>query len=138
MLKIKRLRETATLPTRAHSRDSGLDLHSSQYAVIGARSTATVPIGIAMDVPEGFEIQIRPRSGLSSLGIMACFGTVDSSYRGEIRVTLVNHNNQEYSIGTGDRIAQAVIAKVELWTPVVCDSLSDTGRGSKGFGSSGI
>lgn len=138
MLKVKKLRESATIPTRAHTSDAGLDLYSAQYTIIGAKSTHTVPIGIAMEVPEGYEIQIRPRSGLSSMGIIACVGTVDSSYRGEIRVTLVNHNNFEYSIGTGDRIAQAVISKVELWTPVECDSLSESDRGGNGFGSSGL
>lgn len=138
MLKIKRLRESAIIPTRAHASDAGLDLYVMFPCIIESGELKVVRLGIAMEVPEGYEIQIRPRSGLSKKGIIAMLGTVDAGYRGDVAVALLNTTSDEYVVSPGDRIAQAIINKVELCNPVEVDELSDTDRGESGFGSSGV
>ncbi len=138
MLKVKRLRETATIPTRAHSSDAGLDLYAIDECYLRAGQTRVIKTGLAFEVPDGYEIQIRPKSGLTAKSIVTQLGTVDSGYRGEVMVTIINLTHLDYIIEQGHRIAQAVINKIELWTPVECDELSDTDRGAAGFGSSGL
>lgn len=138
MLKVKRLHPNAIIPTRAHSSDAGLDLYALDANYLRAGQTRVIKTGLAFEVPEGYEIQIRPKSGLTAKSIVTQLGTVDSGYRGEVMITISNLSHLDYIIEQGHRIAQAVIAKVELWTPVECDSLSESDRGDNGFGSSGI
>lgn len=138
MLKVKRLHENAILPTRAHPTDAGLDLYACRHNRIAPGEIFTVRTGLAFEVQDGYEVQIRPRSGLTAKGIVVILGTVDAGYRGEVMVTLLNVTQENYDIFIGDRIAQAVIAKVELWEPVECWELSASDRGAKGHGSSGV
>ncbi len=142
-LKVKRLRPSARLPQRATPVSSGLDV----YADLGGEGrtltlTATpalVPTGLALEVPPGYEVQIRPRSGLSRQGVDAAFGTLDADYRGELLVNLsVRAGAREtFTIEHGERIAQIVVAPVVLATVEEVDALSETQRGEGGFGSTG-
>jgi dUTP pyrophosphatase len=102
---------------------------------------ALIPTGLFIEVPEGFEAQVRPRSGLAikkGITVLNAPGTIDADYRGEVKVILMNLGNEPFTIQNGDRIAQMVIAKYEkiVWNKVA--QLSETERGAGGFGSSGI
>ena len=101
-------------------------------------STIRIPTGIHIELPEGYEAQIRPRSGLTSKGIDAKFGTIDSDYRGEISVIQHNTTDTPFKIIHGDRIAQLVIAKYEQVELIEVKSLSSTERGEGGFGHTGV
>lgn len=98
---------------------------------------AVIPTGLRMEIPEGYEMQIRPRSGLAARGLIAVFGTVDSDYRGEVGVLLHNTTNQYFKISNGDRIAQGVLAPVTRAQFEFVNEVSQTARGSGGFGSTG-
>jgi dUTP pyrophosphatase len=128
------------LPTYETAGAAGMDLRAADALVIQPGSRALVPTGLAIALPQGFEAQVRPRSGLAvkhGVTVLNSPGTIDSDYRGEVKVPLINHGEAEFRIARGDRIAQMVIAPVTQagWTEV--DSLDDTGRGAGGFGSSG-
>ena len=139
-LPFKRLSPNAIIPHRAHERDSGLDIHALESVVIDGFDFKKVSTGIACEIPRGYELQIRPRSGLAAKkGVVAAFGTVDMDYRGEIGVTIFNHNDEPIEICAGDRIAQIVPARVLLAKPVeFTEELSKTDRGEGGFGSTGM
>jgi dUTP pyrophosphatase len=99
-----------------------------------------VPTGLAIALPQGFEAQVRPRSGLAvkhGITVLNAPGTIDSDYRGEIKVPLINHGQDDFVIARGDRIAQMVIARVEPVELVEVATLEETARGERGFGSSG-
>lgn len=113
--------------------DKPVDLKSGDYTLI--------PCGIAVAIPEGYELQIRSRSGLAAkyaVVVSQGVGTIDSDYRGELGVTLINHGKQDFTVNRGDRIAQAVLAKVEKAELVEGETLPQTKRGSGAFGSTGI
>ena len=138
MIKVKRLNSWATTPTRANPTDAGLDLYAADVITIEPKCKYLVSTAIAVSIPDGYVGYVKPRSGLAvkhAIDVMA--GVIDSSYRGEVKVLLINLGNSDFRVSPGDRIAQLVIQKVELWTPVVVDELDDTARGDKGFGSSG-
>jgi dUTP pyrophosphatase len=126
-------------PFRAHPTDSGLDLRARIEIplVIYPRDIETIPVGIAIELPPGYEGQIRPRSGLSKQGVIAAFGTVDNGYRGEIKVTLINTSARAVEIQPYERIAQLVVAPVTIPDVEYVDELSDTERGENGHGSTG-
>jgi len=141
-LKIKRLRPNAKLPRRATPGSTGFDV----FACIDGENTITlvgtqtrlIPTGIAIEVPRGYDIQIRPRSGLSSKGVGVTFGTIDSDYRGEILITMYLFSpNATFEIKHGDRIAQMVVGKVADLPLVEVEELSSTERGAGGHGSTG-
>ena len=137
-LPFKRIDDRAVLPNYAHEGDSGMDLYALEGVVVNAFGFAKLRTGVACDIPEGYELQIRPRSGLAAKkGVVAAFGTVDMGYRGEIGVTLFNHSGQVVIIAAGDRIAQIVVAPVVRAKVVETDTLSETERGTGGFGSTG-
>ncbi len=138
-LKIKRLVPGATLPTRARPGDSGLDLYAVTTGAIPPRDRGLLSTGIAIELAPGYEAQVRPRSGMSTKkGVVAAFGTVDSGYRGEVKVTLINHDQVDwFHYKAGDRIAQLVVAPVTYPEPVEVAELSETDRGQGGFGSTG-
>jgi dUTP pyrophosphatase len=125
------------LPSRQTAGAAGFDLCAAEDATIAAHGFGTVRTGLALEVPEGTEAQVRPRSGLAAkhgIGVLNSPGTVDSDYRGEIRVILFNASDQDYLVRRGDRIAQlvfGVLTDVEL---VEAESLSSTSRGTGGFG----
>lgn len=140
-LRIKRLHPDAILPTRARPGDSGLDLYALLpdgpcHLAQGERKLFWT--GIAVELPEGTEGQVRPRSGLTSQGIVAAFGTIDSTYRGDIGVTLFNNSFRPIAVRQGDRIAQLVVAPVLYPTVIEVSELSETERGAGGFGSTGV
>ena len=130
------------LPRRASSGAAGLDLsaHLSQPVSIGPGERRLIPTGIAVAIPEGFEGQVRPRSGLAirhGVTLLNSPGTIDSDYRGQVKVIMINLGEEPFVVRPGDRIAQLVIAPVTavLWDEV--DGLPETGRGEGGFGHSG-
>lgn len=111
--------------------------HGAGVALNQGRS-ATVGTGFAFEVPEGFELQVRPRSGLSKRGVHVALGTIDADYRGEVGVIITNNGEKPLRITTGDRIAQGVIAPVVRAEFEEVAELSETARGAKGFGSTGV
>ncbi|WP_299477311.1 dUTP diphosphatase [uncultured Roseibium sp.] len=143
-LELKRLDHGRDLPLPAYQSDlaAGLDLVAAVAAPVtlapGAR--ALVPTGLSMALPAGFEAQIRPRSGLAAkhgITVLNTPGTVDADYRGEVKVILINLGDAPFEIVRGERIAQMVIAPVLQAALEEVDELSDTARGSGGFGSTG-
>ena len=136
--RIQKLRDDAFIPTRAHPSDAGLDLCTPDDVTISAGTYRLVCLGIAIEIPEGYEAQVRPRSGLAlkhGVTVLNSPGTIDSSYRGEVGVILINHSSDDISFKKGKAIAQLVLAKVELANFVEVDSVSNTIRSTNGFGS---
>ena len=124
---------------------AGLDLFAATKEdtriIIPSRKAEMIPTGIAISVPSGYEAQIRPRSGLAAkngITVLNSPGTIDSDYRGEILVMLINHSNKDFEILRGMRIAQMVISKIEQFNLISVDELDTTNRGKDGFGSTGI
>jgi dUTP pyrophosphatase len=143
-LRIRRLRENADLPLPRYQSElaAGLDLCADLDAdlTLAPLERAAVPTGLAMELPPGFEGQVRPRSGLALKQGVTCLntpGTIDADYRGEVKVILANLSNAPVIIRRGDRIAQLVVARVERAAVLEVEALTDTGRGSGGFGSTG-
>src|SRR5215203_4160030 len=140
-LPISRLRADATLPTRAHDGDAGLDLYAAEAATIEPGDRATVATGIAVEIPAGFTGLVLPRSGLAArhgIALVNAPGLIDAGYRGEIRVLLLNTDRTEaFEISPGDRIAQLLITPLADLEPVEAAELDEAARGDGGFGSSG-
>jgi dUTP pyrophosphatase len=136
-----RVRDGALLPTRAHDGDAGLDLYAADAATIRPGERATVATGIAVEIPDGFAGLVLPRSGLAArhgIALVNAPGLIDSGYRGEIRVLLLNTDRTEaFIVSPGDRIAQLVLTPVATAEPVEVSELATTARGAGGFGSSG-
>lgn len=122
---------------KAHPEDAGWDLKSSIDTTIVPKSFATIPVNTKLKIPTGFYGQIFPRSGMASKGVVAICGVIDSSYTGEIKVTIMNQSNEWININSGDRIAQLVILPVPQFTMKEVKELPVTDRGSNGFGSTG-
>lgn len=144
-VKIKRLNESVGLPRYAKPGDSGFDLVAAEDTIIWPGETKVVKIGLAFEIPPGYELQVRPRSGMTrNTKLRVVLGTVDNGYRGEIGVLvdnteiLIGANMQAHVIERGTRIAQGVIAPVETAHFVEVDELSESQRGVGGFGSTGV
>lgn len=139
-LAIRRLRDDAVLPERAYSGDAGLDLAACERVELAPGERATVPTGLAVAIPEGFAGFVQPRSGLAArhgLTVVNSPGLVDSGYRGELRVVLLNTDAREpFVVEPGMRIAQLVVLPVPELELVEVDELPDSERGVRGFGSS--
>ena len=132
----------AVIPEYKTSGAAGADLCALLDAplTIPAGRSAMVPTGLFFEIPEGYEVQVRPRSGLAAkngVTVLNTPGTIDSDYRGEIKVILINLGTSDFTINSGDRIAQMVIAPVIQATYTLTDSLSETERGAGGFGHTG-
>jgi dUTP pyrophosphatase len=128
------------LPSYATAGAAGLDLRAAEALTIKPNARALVATGIAIALPENFEAQVRPRSGLAvkfGVTVLNSPGTIDCDYRGEIKVPLINHGTDDFIIARGDRIAQMVIAPVTQVQLTEVAQLSETQRGAGGFGSSG-
>ena len=125
-------------PSRKHSDDAGLDCYSNEDTYIEAGETRKVALGFGIELPNGFEMQIPGRSGVSLKGILCHLGTVDAGYRGEVSCILTNLTKHAFAIGKGDRIAQAVISRYIYVALHVEDTLNASERGSNGFGSTGV
>ena len=135
--------EDLPLPTYASKQAAGMDLYSANVEPINLKplGRCLVPTGLKVALPEGMEMQIRPRSGLAlknGITVLNTPGTIDSDYRGEIQIILINLSNEDFIIERGMRIAQAVVARHEHVEIVLEESLSDTQRGEGGFGHSGV
>lgn len=140
-LAFAKLVEEAVLPTRAHDGDAGLDLYACESAHIGPGERWSVGTGVAVEIPEGHAGLVLPRSGLAKkhgIALVNSPGLIDSGYRGEIRVLLLNTDPADiFRVAPGDRIAQLLITPIVTAEPVEAAVLSDSARGDGGFGSSG-
>ncbi|MEK9912977.1 MAG: dUTP diphosphatase [Flavobacteriaceae bacterium] len=130
------------LPSYQTSQSAGMDLRANnpEPIVLKPLMRAIVPTGLFIELPQGYEAQIRPRSGLAAkkgIGLVNSPGTIDADYRGEIGVIVVNLSNEDFTIENGERIAQMVIAKHEVASWQEVESLNESDRGSGGFGSTG-
>ena len=142
-LRVKRLREDATVPTYATERAAGLDLSAALDGpmTIAAGGRAAVPTGLAIELPSGTEGQVRPRSGIAlrhGVTVLNAPGTIDEDYRGEVCVLLVNLGDEAFVVEPGDRIAQLVVAPIARVGCDLIEVLDETARGAGGFGSTGI
>lgn len=146
-LEVKVLENGFGLPLPKYETEgaAGLDLFAAtkenKKILIAPSSAEMIPTGIAIAVPSGYEAQIRPRSGLAAkngITVLNSPGTIDSDYRGEILVILINHSKKDFEVVRGMRIAQMVISKIEQFNLISVDELNTTDRGKDGFGSTGI
>jgi len=139
---IKKTNKEVTTPKYKTDGSSGVDLSAflEKKVVIKPNSSELIPTGLQVAIPEELEIQIRPRSGLAAkenIGVLNSPGTIDSDYRGELKIILFNHSNKDFIINNGDRIAQMVLVPIIKMEFEEVDSLPDTVRGQGGFGSTG-
>jgi dUTP pyrophosphatase len=126
------------LPRYMSAGASGMDCYASHPAVVPAHNRVLIELGFAIALTDGYEAQVRPRSGMALReGVYACLGTVDADYRGEVKCLLINTTDFQVKVETGDRVCQLVIAPVVRAFLIEVDSLDDTLRGTAGFGSSG-
>jgi dUTP pyrophosphatase len=141
-LPIRRLRDDAVVPSRAYAGDAGLDLTACERVELGAGERGIVATGLAVAIPEGYAGFVQPRSGLAAkhgITIVNTPGLIDSGYRGELKVILLNTDEREpFVVEPGMRIAQLVVMEVPGVDPVEVDELPDTERGVRGFGSSTV
>jgi dUTP pyrophosphatase len=141
-VRLKRLPhgEGLPLPAYATSGAAGMDVVSAEDVVIAPGQRYAVATGLALAIPHGYEVQVRPRSGLAlkhGITVPNTPGTIDSDYRGELKVILINHGAQDFAIARGDRVAQLVLAPVVQASWLEVDALDSTARGEGGFGSTG-
>lgn len=139
-LRVKRLHPDVPLPTYAHRGDAGLDVCAAQTVTIPPGGRVAVSTGLAVAVPEGWVGLIHPRSGLAlrhGLTVLNAPGTIDAGYRGEVKVILVNHGGDPTTVRWGDRVAQLVLQRVGRAGVIEVESLEETARGGRGFGSTG-
>ncbi len=145
LIRIKRLDEKFNdipLPHYSTEGSSGMDIRAAveNEFVISPGKVVLVPTNLSVEIPTGYEIQVRPRSGLAAkhgIGILNTPGTIDADYRGEVKIIMMNFSEEEFIINRGDRIAQLVVAKVYKAELVESEELIDTQRGSGGFGHTG-
>ena len=139
-IKMQKISDVPT-PSYAHKGDSGVDLHAAEDYVLKPMERKLIPTGIKLEIPYGYEGQVRPKSGLAlnhGISHANAVGTIDSSYRGEIKVPLINLSNESYKIEKGKKIAQLVFAKVEEIVFEEVEELNNTTRNEGGFGSTGL
>lgn len=134
--------EDLPLPARMTAQSAGYDLHANVDGDVRIRpgERVLVPVGVMIALPAGYEAQVRPRSGLAlryGIGIPNAPATVDADYRGELKVILINHGTEDFTVNRGDRIAQMVIARVEMVDFTETDTLPPSERGEGGFGHTG-
>lgn len=145
IIKMKRLSHEFAdiqLPSYATEGSAGMDIRATvkDEIIIQPGKVALVPTNISVEIPKGYEIQVRPRSGLAanhSIGILNSPGTIDSDYRGEVKIILMNFGNEPFTIHRGDRIAQLVVSKVYSAKIVETENLNSSHRGEGGFGHTG-
>jgi dUTP pyrophosphatase len=141
-LRVTRLRDGAVLPARAHAGDAGLDLSACEELTIAPGERAIVPTGLALEIPEGHAGIVAPRSGLAlrhGISIVNTPGVIDAGYRGEVQVILLNTDRTEaFTVEPGMRIAQLLVLPVAPVEVVEVPALSESVRGTGGFGSSGV
>jgi dUTP pyrophosphatase len=139
-LSFKRIHPDAVLPSYAHEGDAGMDVRSVESLTIQPKCRALVKTGLVAEIPLGYEIQVRPRSGLAlkyGVTVLNSPGTVDAGYRGEIGVILANFGDEPFAVSVGDRIAQLVVAAVTQAEISETTFVTSSERGEGGFGSTG-
>ncbi len=141
-IEINKLHPDATIPRYMTELAAGMDICAvlEQPLTLAPGERSLIPTGLAFAIPEGYEVQVRPRSGLAikhGIGLVNSPGTIDADYRGEIGIILINYGQEDFTINSGERIAQLVVAPVVQAEMIVVDSLSETQRGSGGFGHTG-
>jgi len=140
-VKIEVVDKEIPLPKYQTSGAAGMDLHSAEELVVPKGEFRMISTGLKLAVPSGYEGHVRPRSGLAAkngVTVLNTPGTLDSDYRGLLKVILVNHGKEDFKVNKGDRIAQIVFNKFETADLEVVDSLDETSRGEGGFGSTGL
>ncbi len=140
-IKIKKIHSDAITPKYAHQGDAGMDVYSVEDLILKSKERKLVKTGLSFELPEGYEIQVRPKSGLAlnhGLTILNTPGTLDSGYRGELCIILFNSSDKDYNIKKGEKIAQIVLKKFEFMEFEEVKELSDSARGQGGFGSTGL
>ena len=142
-IRLKRLPHGAGLPVPAYAtaHAAGMDVVSAEAVTLAPGGRYAVATGFAMAIPEGYEVQVRPRSGLAlkhGVSLPNTPGTIDADYRGELKIILINLGTEDFIIARGDRIAQLVAAPVQIARFAEVEELDDTARGSGGFGSTGV
>jgi dUTP pyrophosphatase len=141
IVRFRRLSEAARAPARAHDGDAGYDLHAAEPAALAPGQRASVGTGIAVAIPDGHAGLVLPRSGLAArhgISLVNAPGLIDAGYRGEVRVLLINTDRERsFEVAAGDRIAQLLVVRVEGPQLEEAAELEDTGRGRRGFGSTG-
>jgi dUTP pyrophosphatase len=140
-IEITKVNENAVVPSYQTISAAGFDFHSVVSELIMPGETKLIGTGLAFAVPEGLELQVRPRSGISAktgIRVANAPGTVDADFRGEVKIILTNTGNLPYTVNVGDRVAQGVICPVYQAEFCIVDSLESTERGDKGFGSTGV
>lgn len=140
-LKFKSL--SGSLPNYATDGASGMDLRAfiDEPVILKPMERRLIPTGLFVQIPEGYEGQVRARSGLAikhGIGLVNSIGTIDSDYRGELKIPVINFGNESFTINNGDRIAQLVITSYERVAPIMVSDLDETDRGEGGFGHTGV
>lgn len=136
-LKIKKVRDDARTPTRAHHDDAGIDIYACGNHIVAPHETAMIPAGIAIEIEEGYVALIWDKSSIGSKSIKTLGGVIDAGYRGEISLMVHNLSDTPYTFLHGHKVAQMLIQKVEFPDIVEAEELSDSKRGTGGFGSTG-
>jgi len=136
-LKVKKILETAQIPTKHNPNDAAFDLYAVNDTLISAGATSIVHTGICIEIPTGYFGKVESRSSLAKRGIFCTAGVIDSGYRGEVMIVMNNMSQENYSVKQGDRIAQMIIHTVENFEIVASESLDENLDRGGGFGSSG-
>lgn len=137
-LKIKKLSQNAVLPKYAHEGDAGMDLFCSEEVVLKPNERAQIKTGVAMEIPDGYVGLVWDKSGLShKFGLKTLGGVIDSIYRGEIMIGMINLSKEDYKFEVGHKVAQMLIQKIEFPQIIEVENLDETARGENGFGSTG-
>lgn len=137
-VKFKKLNPNAIPFSYSRKQDACMDIYALEGTVIPAGTTKIIPTGIAVEIPQGYEGLVRGRSGLASKGITAHLGTIDETYRGDVGMIIANHTNADFKVEAGMRLAQFTVKPVYHIQLEEVEELSDTSRGSNGYGSSGV
>ena len=142
-MEIKIKSESGIVPAYETAASAGMDIRAylNEPVELLPGQRALIPTGIYLEIPEGYEVQIRARSGLAikrGIGLVNGIGTIDSDYRGEVKIALINWGDEPFVISNGERVAQMVAARYEKVEFTVADELSETERGSGGFGHTGV
>lgn len=136
-LKIKKIHGDAKVPTRAHEDDAGIDMYACGEHVVAPHATVMIPVGIALEIEEGYVGLIWDKSSIGSKGIKTLGGVIDAGYRGEISIMVHNLGNEAYTFSHGHKVAQILIQKIEFPDIEEVEELSDSKRGTGAFGSTG-
>ncbi len=137
-IKIKKLNPDAIIPKYAHENDAGMDLFSIQEFILKPKHRAIIGTGISMELPKNYVALVWDKSGIASKGIKTMGGVIDSGYRGEYKVILINLSSENFEIKKGQKIAQVLIQKIESPKIEIVENLKKSSRGSGGFGSTGL